>query len=312
MRRSTNFRFLVMILMTVFVFGAIDTFSQRRKPRIRRRSKRAYQKRAKSYKIERGQRIRVRMQNRISSKESQPGDRFTTKVTEPVYSHTGIIVVPAGSTIIGKIDSVKRARKDGKPGEIDVSFIQIKLPNGTTRKINGSLASLDSKGTKSDNEGTVSAGKMKHRKIIFIGGGGVGGAVLGGIIGGGKGALIGGIIGAGAGLLGGKLKKGKEVKVKSGTEFGVVLNQPLYLPKFTGTDIYAEKPIVNDERPERIEPRVGGERRTYVVQPGDTLGGISRKLYGTSSRYMDIYNANRDKLASPNSVSVGQRLVIPQ
>jgi len=301
-----------MILMTVFVFGTIDTFSQRNKPKIRRGSKRSYKKRVKSYKIARGQRIRVRIENRISSKESQPGDRFSTKVTEPVYSHTGIIVIPAGSRITGKIDSVKRAQKNGKPGEIDVSFIQIKLPNGTTRKINGSLASLDSKGAKSDNEGTVSADKMKHRKIIFIGGGGVGGAVLGGIIGGGKGALIGGIIGAGTGLLGGKIKKGKEVKVKSGTEFGVVLNQPLYLPKFTGTDIYAEKPVVEDKRPERIEPRASGERRTYVVQPGDTLGGISRKFYGTSSRYMDIYNANRDKLTSPNSVEVGQILIIPQ
>jgi hypothetical protein len=73
---------------------------------------------------------------------------------------------------------------------------------------------------------------MKHRKLIFIGGGGVGGAVIGGAIGGGKGALIGGLLGAGGGFLGDKLLKGKEAEVESGTEFGVYLNQAIAMPRF--------------------------------------------------------------------------------
>jgi hypothetical protein len=73
---------------------------------------------------------------------------------------------------------------------------------------------------------------MKHRKVVFIGGGGVGGAVLGGALGGPKGALIGGIIGAGAGLLGEKFTKGEEAEVRSGTEFGVYLNQAVSLPRY--------------------------------------------------------------------------------
>ena len=73
---------------------------------------------------------------------------------------------------------------------------------------------------------------MKNRKVIFIGGGGVGGAVIGGAIGGGKGALIGALLGAGGGYLGDRMTKGAEAEVKSGTEFGVYLNQAISLPRF--------------------------------------------------------------------------------
>jgi outer membrane lipoprotein SlyB len=73
---------------------------------------------------------------------------------------------------------------------------------------------------------------MKHRKAIFIGGGAGGGAILGAAIGGGKGLLVGGLLGAGAGYLGNKLTKAAEAEVRSGTEFGVYLNQGISLPKF--------------------------------------------------------------------------------
>ena len=68
-----------------------------------------------NYKVETGERVRVRIEDKITSKTSQPGDRFTTKVTEPVYSSTGVIVIPNGSKIIGNVDDVTRAKKGGKP-----------------------------------------------------------------------------------------------------------------------------------------------------------------------------------------------------
>lgn len=51
--------------------------------------------------------------------------------------------------------------------------------------------------------------------------------------------------------------------------------------------------------------------RTYTVQSGDTLTGISRRFYGTPSRWMDIYQANRDRLASESALRVGQEIRIP-
>ncbi len=51
---------------------------------------------------------------------------------------------------------------------------------------------------------------------------------------------------------------------------------------------------------------------SYVVKPGDTLSSISRKVYGKSSRWKEIYNANRDRLVSPEALKVGQTLRIPK
>ena len=68
------------------------------------------------------------------------------------------------------------------------------------------------------------------RNVVFIGGGAATGALIGAIAGGGKGAGIGAGIGAGLGVAGAYFSKGHEAVVKSGTEFGVVLNQTLSLP----------------------------------------------------------------------------------
>jgi LysM repeat protein len=50
---------------------------------------------------------------------------------------------------------------------------------------------------------------------------------------------------------------------------------------------------------------------TYTVEAGDTLSRISAKVYGSSNRWMDIFQANRDQLPSPNSLKPGQVLRIP-
>lgn len=309
MKKQTYIKFLVAIFAVIFLVGTVDTLAQRKKPKIRR-TKRTKKVNTNNFKVETGTKVRVRMEDELNSKVSQVGDRFNTKVVEPVYSNTGVIVVPTGSTIVGKVDAVTKAKKGGDPGKISVSFIQVRLPNGVTKAINGSLTSLDTKTAKSDNESTASGDDRKNDKIIFIGGGAAGGAILGGIIGGGKGAGIGAIIGGVGGLLGERLTKGEDARVKSGTEFGVYINRPFYLPRYSANDPVRE---VREERDGRIDDRndTPVSSRTYIVQPGDTLGKISRKFYGTSSRYMDIYNANRDVLRSPNSVEVGQRLVIP-
>ena len=50
---------------------------------------------------------------------------------------------------------------------------------------------------------------------------------------------------------------------------------------------------------------------TYVVQTGDSLSSISRQVYGTPSRWIDIFQANRDRLSSENALTVGQTIRIP-
>lgn len=55
----------------------------------------------------------------------------------------------------------------------------------------------------------------------------------------------------------------------------------------------------------------GGSDRVHVVQPRDTLIGLSRTYYGSASQWKKIYAANQNQLADPNRIRVGMRLVIP-
>jgi len=50
----------------------------------------------------------------------------------------------------------------------------------------------------------------------------------------------------------------------------------------------------------------------YKVKTGDTLQKISKEFYGSYSKWTKIYNANRDKLKSPDDISPGQILDIPE
>jgi hypothetical protein len=234
MKNLLRFKMFVAVLALVTMLGAIDASAQtrRKKPVIR---KAVVTKRApviRAYSVASGTVLRARINNTLSSKTARVGDTFTATVTEEVRSTTGVLVIPTGSTLTGRVNSVQAARNQGKPGTIDVSFTSLRTPNGTRRVINGTLTDLDEGNARTDSEGTTSGKKMNNRKLIFIGGGGAGGAVLGAAIGGGKGALIGGLLGAGAGFLGDRLTKGSEAEVKSGTEFGVYLNQSISLPKF--------------------------------------------------------------------------------
>lgn len=184
------------------------------------------------YKINAGRTLRVRIDGELDSERARKGDIFTATVVDPVYSGGGVLVIPQASTVTGKVTSVTRAGKGGEPASIDVSFTSLRLPNGMRRSIDGSLTDLSGKRGESDAEGGVSAQKGSNRNTKFIGGGAGGGALIGAIAGGGKGLLIGGAIGAATGAVAKEVKKGHEVKVKSGTEFGVILNYGMALPKY--------------------------------------------------------------------------------
>jgi len=49
----------------------------------------------------------------------------------------------------------------------------------------------------------------------------------------------------------------------------------------------------------------------YIVAKNDTLQKISKKFYGTTKKWMKIYNANKDVLRAPDKLYPGQTLNIP-
>jgi hypothetical protein len=212
----------VAVLLTIAVNGIAQ----------KTRQKTATRNRPVFYSIHAGQTMRVRLNKALGSETSHVGEYFTSTLVDPLYSSSGVLLVPQGSTINGKVTHIQRAQKNGEPGTMDVVFTSIRLPNAYIRGINGTLTDLSSSGGSSDNEGTVTAKKTSNRNVKFIGGGAAGGAVIGAIAGGGKGFLIGAGIGALAGGITGRVKKGGEVKVSSGTEFGVILNQAVTFPKY--------------------------------------------------------------------------------
>lgn len=63
--------------------------------------------------------------------------------------------------------------------------------------------------------------------------------------------------------------------------------------------------------PAPATPNPASVPRTHTVQSGDTLSTISTRYYGTPSRWIDIYQANRDRLRSENALKVGQVIRIP-
>ncbi len=66
-----------------------------------------------------------------------------------------------------------------------------------------------------------------------------------------------------------------------------------------------------DARPEPAMPPAVPRDAEYAVVAGDSLSRISQRVYG-SARYTDaLFQANRDRLASPNALRVGQILTIP-
>jgi hypothetical protein len=173
--------------------------------------------------------MRVRINEELNSGVARIGDRFSANVVEPVYAGGGVEVIPVGSKVWGRVTLVNRAQKR-TPGNITVAFDSLELPNGARYTINGSLTTLQADDVNADNEGTVKGTSNRKRDAVFIGGGAATGAIIGAIAGGGKGAAIGGILGGALGTGARVLEKEKEADVKSGTEFGVILNRSVTLP----------------------------------------------------------------------------------
>ncbi|PIQ86439.1 MAG: hypothetical protein COV73_04640 [Candidatus Omnitrophica bacterium CG11_big_fil_rev_8_21_14_0_20_43_6] len=70
---------------------------------------------------------------------------------------------------------------------------------------------------------------------------------------------------------------------------------------------YAEPRMLEGTQTEETD--LGSEK--YTVAKNDTLQKISMKFYGTTKRWMKIYEANKDTLKGPNKLYPGQVLNIP-
>ncbi len=73
-----------------------------------------------------------------------------------------------------------------------------------------------------------------------------------------------------------------------------------------------EKVVADDLRAPEPKPEEPEEKaEIYEIVSGDTLGGIAKRYYGNASKYMTIFEANRDIISDPNKIYPGQKIRIP-
>jgi hypothetical protein len=95
----------------------------------------------------------------LSSARAKSGDPVQALVVEPVYDKDKQLVVPQGSTLIGKVTAARAARSLGRNGKLRFTFQQVKFPEGYNRPVEGSLAGAATEKTQNlslDAEGTIS------------------------------------------------------------------------------------------------------------------------------------------------------------
>ena len=74
-------------------------------------------------------------------------------------------------------------------------------------------------------------------------------------------------------------------------------------------DLTVDSSLPQPEQSMAASATVG--ERTYTAKSGDTLSKIAQQFYGKANEYNKIFEANRDKLSSPDKIYPGQELTIP-
>lgn len=162
-------------------------------------------------------RIHVFLEDRLSSADSQQGERFEMTVAEAVVADNRV-VIPRGARITGIVQEVEPAERPQKGGKLVLQPETLHTASGQSLSLQGNITA---EGEEIEGEGSF----REDLKRIGIGAGV--GAVLGGLIKGGKGALVGILIGGGGTFLG---TKGQQVELKPETRLIVELSEPVNIP----------------------------------------------------------------------------------
>jgi len=148
----------------------------------------------------------------VSSKTSNPGDRFDASLAAPVRIN-GEEIIPSGARATGTVPDAKSAGKFKGHAEITVTLSSI--------TVHGRHYSVR---TSSITEAGKGRGK---RTAVGAGGGAVIGGIIGALAGGGKGAAIGAGAGAGAGTAGAAFTGGRDIEIGAETRLSFRLKEPL-------------------------------------------------------------------------------------
>lgn len=173
----------------------------------------------------------------ISTDVAQNGDLVEASILDAIPLQNGSI--PAGSTLLGSITEARQSGRLSQSGHLGMKFTSLRTPDGVTSPIQAHLTGLVGKyklnGKGDDAYLHGEGGKAKLGQTLIRGGVGAGagaalgtavGAIAGGPFGAGTGAWSGAAIGGGLGVGDMALRKGREVRLESGTRMQIQLDQP--------------------------------------------------------------------------------------
>jgi glucose/arabinose dehydrogenase len=143
-----------------------------------------------------GTELRVRLDQDLGSKISQPGDSFGATVADDVVVD-GRTVIPRGARAEGTVIDAKSLGHFKGGALLELRLERVKTRWGSYPVSTSTMSRMEK-------------GKGK-RTTGFVAGGGALGAIIGGLAGGGKGAAIGALAGAGAGTAGSAVTGNKEI-----------------------------------------------------------------------------------------------------
>ncbi len=175
-----------------------------------------------------GARLDATLQQPISTQTTLQGSRFSATLTSEV-SRNGVVLLPAGSIVYGRISRIHGGRRISGPSAIRLRPESISLPDGTTYPIRAEVTDLDHYADSHVNdEGTIVGNTHPGQTAAALGLTTTSAVVVGAVIAGPVGAGVGLGVGAGAATIW-WLKHDRQQELPSGTSIVFTLNTPLQL-----------------------------------------------------------------------------------
>jgi hypothetical protein len=175
-----------------------------------------------------GTRLNGTLQQPISTKTTQQGSRFTATLSAEV-SRNGVVLLPAGSIVYGRITRIHGGRRISGPSAIRLRPDSVSLPDGTVYPILAEVTDLDHYANSHvNNEGTIVGNSHPGQTAAAIGLTTASAVVVGAVVGGGVGAVVGLGVGAGAATVW-WLRHDRQQELPIGTSIVFTLNTPLQL-----------------------------------------------------------------------------------
>jgi nucleoid-associated protein YgaU len=245
----------------------------------------------------------------IGSVTASSDGSFAYVSDKPLPAGTAVLTlqVKQGGKVVASVDSVAVAVKDHAQGEALVAVLKpgsapkiVQAPSTNTAKVPAGTVALDS------------VDYDKDGNIVFAGRGAKSGIVRVYV----DNALAGEVLTSQDGkwtFSGGQaVVPGKHVLRADELKADGTVSSRVELPflREDVTKLAAAEPAA--EQSTTAETPIVKDPTHMVIQPGNNLWRLSRKIYGKGMRYTVIWEANKDQIRNPNRIYPGQVFVMPK